>query len=232
MASTISGLVGTTYSSTSFVDSVLGTSSGSGTSGTGGLVDYALIKSGAYKKLMSAYYAQESTSTNAAEQKRTLTTTQSASQDLAKSTNKLMKSDYTEDNRKNLLSTFKDWVDDYNALIESTDDVEDTATLRQVLWMTQQTSANEGLLGQMGITVNADNTLSIDEDKFNEAKMTTMKTLFVGAGSYGSQITAKAAASYAAATSALNESSSASAYTRTGSAYTGLNTSSIIDSIT
>ena len=204
--STISGLVGTTSTSTSIVDSLIGSSSSSSAS----VVDYNLIKNGAYGKLMKAYYAEQSSATSK-EEETSLKTTKSASEDLAKSTSALMKSSFEDDDREKLLESLKSWVEDYNSVVESTDDVDDTSTLRQVLWMTQNTEANEGLLGKIGITVKADNTLSIDEDKFNEADLSTAKTLFSGTGSYGSQIVKYATGTYSAASSALNNISSESA---------------------
>ncbi len=233
--STISSLVGSGGTS-SFIDSMLSTSSttsSSSTTSTGGLVDYALIKSGAYKKLMSAYYAEQSSSgSSSTDSETTLKTTQNSAKDLAKSASALQKSSsYTEDNREELLKSLKSFVEDYNSLIESTDDLNDTSSLRNVLWLTQQTSANENLLNEIGISINSDNTLEIDEDTFNNANLSTMKSLFTGSSSYASQVVTKAAAVYSAASSALNSTGTGSAYTSSGK-YASLTTGSIIDSIT
>ncbi|MCR4842170.1 MAG: hypothetical protein K5840_02785 [Eubacterium sp.] len=229
--STISGLVGTYSSSSSFVDSVLGSTSSS-SSGTS-LVDYNMIKSGAYKKLMQAYYSQESSETNEDEEK-SLTLAKSSAEDLATSTADVMKSGFDESDREDLLESLKSWVDDYNSVIESTDDINDTSTLRQVLWMTQMTEANEGLLSDIGITVNSDNTLSIDEDAFAEADLTTVNSLFDrnSSSSYGSKIVSYAASTYSAASNSLSSSSTASAYTSTGSyRSSSLDYSSLFDSL-
>lgn len=231
--STISSIVGSGGTS-SFIDSMLGSSSTSSTSSTssGGLVDYALIKSGAYKKLMSAYYAEQSSDESSTDSETTLKTTQSSAKDLAKSATVLQKADYSsEDNREDLLEAVKAYVEDYNSLIESTDDLNDTTALRNVLWLTQQTSSNENLLSEIGITINSDNTLSLDEETFNSANLTTMKTLFSGSSSYASQVVTKAAAVYSATASALNSTTTGSAYTSSGT-YTSLSTGSIIDSLT
>ncbi len=231
--STISSLVGST-ASTSIVDTLMGTSSS--TSSTGGLAQYALIKSGAYKKLMTAYYAEESSSGKKANQttkesQNALKETQSSAKSLASSASALQKADYTEDNRDKLLTALKSYVSDYNSLIESTDDVNDTTSLRNVLWITQQTSANEGLLKQIGINITKGNTLELNEDTFKTANLTDVKSLFAGNYSYGSQVITKSAAAYSAATSSLNSTTNASAYTSAGK-YTSLTSGSIWDSLT
>lgn len=231
--SAISSIVGSS-ASTSIVDSLMGTSSS--TSSTGSLAQYALIKSGAYKKLMTAYYAEESSSgskTKSTKETQTaLKSAQSAAKSLASSASALQKADYSEDNRSKLLTSLKTFVSDYNSVIESTDDIDDTAALRNVLWLTQQTSANEGLLKQIGINITTKgNTLTLDEDTFNNAKLSDVKSLFAGKGSYGSQVVTKAAATYSAVSSSLNSTNNSAAYTSTGK-YTSLASGSIWDSLT
>ena len=230
--SAISSIVGSS-ASTSIVDSLMGTSSS--TSSTGSLTQYALIKSGAYKKLMTAYYAEESSSgskTKSTKETQTaLKSAQSAAKSLASSAGALQKADYSEDNRSKLLTSLKTFVSDYNSVIESTDDIDDTAALRNVLWLTQQTSANEGLLKQIGINITKGNTLTLDEDTFNNAKLSDIKSLFAGKGSYGSQVVTKAAATYSAVSSSLKSTNNSAAYTSTGK-YTSLASGSIWDSLT
>ncbi len=245
----ITSIVGTATSnnSSSIFSSMLGnSSSGSSTSSvsslsTGGsLIDYNLLKSGAYGKLMKAYYSEQSSVTSEEQEKKTksLNVTKSASEDLAKSTSKLQKMDFDTASKDDVISALKSWSEDYNTLIESTEDVDDTSTLRQVLWMTQQTSANESLLSKAGIDVNADNTLSIDEDAlkdmsdedFNKLRG-SLKTLFSGTVSYGNQVLSKASATYSAAASVVNATSTGSAYTRQGT-YSSLMSGTIWDSVT
>lgn len=228
--STIFSITGT--SSNSFIDSCLGTSSSSSSSSTSSLIDYSLIKSGAYKKLMTAYYANEdSSSTSTAETKENLETTQSDAKTLATKSSALSKTTFSEDNRENILKNVKSYVSAYNDLLSSTDDVDDTSVLRNTLWITQQTEANESLLSEVGITIGENNELEVDEDTLNSASLTTLQSLFTGSNSYLSYVTTKSAQTYAAAASALNNTGSGSAYTSSGS-YSSLTTGSIIDSIT
>jgi len=58
--------------------------------------------------------------------------------------------------------------------------------------MISLTSAYEKQLEKIGITVNKDDTLSIDKDTFLEADMTKVKNLFNGTGSYGYNVGVKA----------------------------------------
>ncbi len=230
--STISGLVGSYSSTSSFASSILGTSSSSSTSGSS-LIDYAMIKNGAYGKLMSAYYSEQA-SESSKDQKTSLTLTKSSAEDLASSTASLMKSDFSEDKRDSLVESLKSWAEDYNELIESSDDIDDTSTLRQVLWMTQLTDSNSGLLSSVGINVDSDNKISIDEEKLKSADLTTLKDIFDRTDnySYGSQLVTKAAAAYSASSSSLSNISSGSAYTSSGKYSSTLDYSSLFNSVT
>jgi hypothetical protein len=58
--------------------------------------------------------------------------------------------------------------------------------------MVSQTATNENLLGKIGITIGSDNKLSVDEETFKAADMSTVKSLMTGTGSYASNIGTKA----------------------------------------
>ena len=232
--SIVSSLVNNTNNSnSSFFSSMLGSTSKSSSLS---LSDYAMIKNGTYHKLMKAYYAEEETSSStlSEEDEKSYTVAKNAAKDLAKSTASLMSADYTEDNREELLKSFKSWVEDYNSVVESSDDIDSTSALRQVLWMTQSTSANQNLLSKIGITVNSDNTLSIDEDEFKNADLNTMKTLFDRnqTSSYGNNVISKAAATYNAAAAVTSGTTSGSAYTRSAQYANTLNVDSLFNTVT
>ena len=229
--SNIFGITGT--SGNSFIEQCLGNSSSSSSSSTSNLMDYSLIQSGAYKKLMTAYYESEagSSSSSSTDTDKTLSQVQTDAQTLAKKASTLSKTSFTEDNRETILKNVKAYVESYNDMIDVSDDVNNTSVLRSTLLITKQTAANENLLSQVGITIGKDNKLEIDEDTLNEASLSTLKTLFSGTGSYASYITTKSAQVYATAANALNSNGTGSAYTSSGS-YTALSTGSIIDSLT
>ena len=58
--------------------------------------------------------------------------------------------------------------------------------------MVNATKANENMLSKVGITINEDNSLSLDKDTFNKANETTVKTLFNSTGSYAYNVSASA----------------------------------------
>ena len=118
-------------------------------------------------------------------------------------------------------------VEAYNGMVKSSTSSEDHAVLRQTLRMIQATGSNSSLLGKIGISMNADNTLSIDEEKFKEADMNVVKSLFNGSGSYGSQIQSAASSIYLNVNDSLGNSNSYTAAGTWGS-YTSGN---ILDSL-
>lgn len=105
------------------------------------------------------------------------------------------------------------FVTDYNSAIESTADSNTSSIANRSLGLITATSANEKLLEKVGITVNEDYTLSIDEDTFKKADMNTVKTLFSGNGSYAYRVSAQASLINFAAD---NEASKANTYTFDG----------------
>ncbi|MCM1135532.1 MAG: hypothetical protein NC400_08150 [Clostridium sp.] len=84
------------------------------------------------------------------------------------------------------------FVDDYNTAIKQASSAESTSIQYKAKAMAGATSANEKLLSQVGITINDDKTLSVDEKAFKAANMTTVKTLFNGNASYADRISAQA----------------------------------------
>ena len=86
----------------------------------------------------------------------------------------------------------KSFVDDYNSVINAVDDAGNDKVTNRAVSMANATGSNENLLGKMGITINEDATLSIDEKTFKAADMTTVKSLFNGTGSFGYRISAQA----------------------------------------
>ena len=85
-----------------------------------------------------------------------------------------------------------DFVDDYNSVIRQAGSAESTSIQNRVKSMTGATDANEKLLARVGISINENKTLSIDEKAFKAADMNTVKTLFSGNASYADRISAQA----------------------------------------
>lgn len=211
-------------------------SSSAGTMNFGvNLADYASIRNGSYGKLMKATYAQQKKEEKASEAKDTkqdLTALKSAGDALKSSAEALTdrklwekktiktkdketgetveKEDY---DREAINSAIKKFVEDYNAMIDKASESDTKGVLRGATRMIDSTETVSKLLGQVGIKIGADNKLSIDDEKFSEASIGTLKTLFEGSGSYADQISQKASAVSRSAKQATDTYTSEGKYT-------------------
>ncbi len=177
------------------------------------LSDYASIKNGSYGKLLKAYYAKESddsTSSSSSASKyssklgastsedtaETLAKVQSTTDSLKESADALLetgsKSVFKSEDEDAVYDAVASFVNDYNSVLKATDDVNSTSILQQTLSMVNATKANENLLNKVGITINDDNSLSLDKDTFKAANESTLKTLFNTTGSYAYSVSSSA----------------------------------------
>lgn len=185
------------------------------------LSDYASIKSGAYHKLLKAYYAkaEDSSQSTSSTKSKTPTTAKAKANELAEIDNsadslkdaadallargsksvfnKVEQTD--EDGNKTsgydtdaIYNSVNKFVNAYNDMLESADGTDNKNIYNHTVSAIRYTQSNEKSLESIGITVGSDYQLSIDEDKFKAADMSTVKSLFNTTGSYGYQISAKA----------------------------------------
>ena len=174
--------------------------SGSVSAGTSILADYASIRSGSYHKLLKAYYNKDKEAvTDAVKNSITSTATgkdstkqlarmESAGEALKESADALITQgtknvfkqetvtaeDGTTTTKYNVEEIYKRvsaFIDDYNNLVEETEDSNTSSIARVSAQMISLTNAYEKQLDKIGITVNKDDTLSIDKDAFLEADM-------------------------------------------------------------
>ena len=207
--------------------------------------DYNSIRNGSYRKLVKAYYAKESgtSSSNSTSKTESTTDKTTSSQKVNAATvrdsasnlvndvkelssDKLWKkttttdkdgvtsTDYDKDAIYKAVSSF---AKDYNSLVSASGNSSDNSVLRTSSTMVAYTKANKNLLSKVGITVGSDNKLTVDEDKFKSADMTTVKSLFTGSGSFGKMTSTSATSSYSSAVSQLAKLSSSSTYSNMGS---------------
>ena len=108
----------------------------------------------------------------------------------------------------------KDFVSAYNDTIQAAYDSKDTAVIRNTGYMTKLSDTFSRALSEVGITVNKDNTLSVDEEKLKAAKTENLQTLFNGSSSYAAIVSQKADMIDTAATNAATSANSL--YTNTG----------------
>ena len=168
------------------------------TGGTFSLGDYAAIKNGSYKKLLKAYYAKQDAEKSAvsSDAMKNSSLVKSSADALKKSANALnnealweKKEDYDRDA---ITKAVKSYVDDYNSLVKLAGNSDSKDVLRNAVWMTGMTEANDNLLSKAGITVGKGNQMELNEDVLKKADISTLKTLFTGHNSLADKIATKA----------------------------------------
>ncbi len=227
----------------SYLFSSMNTSKNSGAAGSSFLIDYAMIKSGSYGKLMKAYYAETGSNaqvkqlankSNATSQDdtETIAKVKSATDSLKESADKLLakdsKSVFAQEDMEKVYSAVDEFVKDYNSVLDTMDSVNSTSILGKARTMVQNTAVNEKLLNKVGITINEDNSLSVDKDTFMKADATTVKNLFNGTGSFAYQVSASSSMmNY----TAEKEAEKAATYTFNGTYGNTYSSGSIFDSL-
>lgn len=215
--------------------------------------DYATIRNGSYYKLMKAYYttgasdeissiAKDKTNTSTSkDDTKTIARIESASEDLKASadallengTKSLFKTERVTDKEGNVTTEYdtdkiykavSKFVDEYNSLVDEASESKTSNISGAAEHMVKMTGYNEKMLEKVGITVDEDNHLKIDEKTFKAADMTTVKGLFNERGGYGYQISAQTSMiNYYAE----NEASKSNTYTNSGTYTYNYNTGAL-----
>lgn len=136
--------------------------------------------------------SSKSSSANSTKDKdKTVTdsSTAAAANSLYKSIENLGATDMTNDNKDNVYKAFSAFVKDYNELLTNTDKSANSNVVNQASYLKTLVSGNKSALSRMGVTVNSDKSLSIDEEKFKEADMSSVRNLFDGAYSFAEKMT-------------------------------------------
>ncbi len=226
-----------------------GLSTSSSSSGVGNLnflSDYAAIKNGSYGKLMKAYYAEadgtstksqvsslvNKTNSTSKDDTKTLANVESSTDALKESSDKLLekgsKSVWAEEDMEKIYSAVSDLVKDYNSVLDTMDDVNSTSILSRAKNLTQNTAINEKLLAKVGVTINEDNSLSIDKEAFMKADLATVKSVFTGNSSFAYRVSTYASfMNYAAE----QEADKAATYTVDGTYGNTYSSGSLFDSL-
>ena len=169
------------------------------------LSEYSTIRSGAYKKLVSSYYnktnSQDKTSStskaninkNVIAQKKELTEVKDAADELYNSAGKLTATgskglfNKADSVTGDITNAVKSYIKNYNSLLDEAADTTNSKVTGKVSFMTSQTNAYKSSLEKIGITVNNDKTLSMDEKVFNNADIADVKKVFNGSSSMAYQ---------------------------------------------
>lgn len=193
--------------------------------------DYAMIKNGSYGKLMKAYYAKQDADklSQTGDSSKTLTLMRSSADSLKKSAEALgdtslyEKKKFKKKDEKTgeeteewdydwdaITKAVKNFIDDYNAVVEQAGNSETKDVLRNAAWMTGITEKAGNLLSKVGITVGKGNKLEFDEEALKKKtalgkssiefdNISTLKSLFTSHGSFADKIAQKASAISSAA---------------------------------
>lgn len=187
------------------------------------LKDYGLVKSGAYGKLMKAYYAEDKTSESASkivsEDVKKASSKNTASESYGKvaeaagsvqsSIEKIRKA--SEEDTDLLVSAVKSFVKSYNSMIEAAADkevVNDSSISSRITVLSSLSNGYTEKMDSMGLMAEKGGKIEIDEDKLKAAKASDIKDLFAEKSSYGYSVSVSAGmvqsnASYAATRSSI-----------------------------
>ncbi|MDE6213729.1 MAG: hypothetical protein K2M70_09695, partial [Lachnospiraceae bacterium] len=134
-------------------------------------------------------------------------------------------------NKDEVSKAFSTFVNDYNDLIKTTDKSSNSNVIDQAGYLKGIVSSNKSALSRIGVTVNSDKTLTIDEEKFKDADMSTVKNLFTGTYSFGEKMTDRVNQIYRYATQEDSKSNSNSSYTSSGSGIKPPSMGSMVDTV-
>lgn len=175
---------------------------------------------------------------------------QSSTDDLKESADKLLrtgvrsvfnKKDITTKDENGVESTVRDYdkdaiysavnnfVKDYNAVVKAagSDYVNNNSLNNRANNMQNATQLNSKALSEVGITINKDNTLTLDKDTFKNSDMGKVQNLFNGTGSYGYSVSSSASMINFTADNVLTK---ANTYTGTGAYNNAFNSGNLFSS--
>lgn len=203
------GLNGLGSGLTDTYSSLLGGGTGSGSSDMSSLLsDYASIKNGSYGKMMKSYYAKvdeedETSSKKNSKTKETDGASASAARKFYETASSMSGLDYSADNIDKLYDGVSAFVKDYNAMMKAASNSKNAKVQAQADALNDYTYQNYKLFAKVGITMNADRTLSIDEDTFKKVNektgattVPTLTTLFKGINSFADKAADRASKIY------------------------------------
>ncbi len=128
----------------------------------------------------------------------------------------LMEMDFDTAAREEIYGKAKDFVKQYNSVLSSANQTDNVSISQSVTWMKNDTKAHEKMLGRVGITVGTDGTLSIDEEKFNKANLSDIKSQMSDSSSIVGRTAQRAAGLYNLAANQISFSQGSLLYSSSG----------------
>lgn len=184
-----------------------------------------------YAGVGSSTSTSGTSSTKDKDKNKTVTDASSAdaASTLYKSIEKLTAMNISNSNKEEVYKAFSSFVEDYNALIKNTDKSANSNVVNQAGYLKSIVSGSRSAFSRIGVTVNSDKTLSLDEKKFKDADMSGVKNLFSGVYSTAEKMTDRVNQIYRYATQgdALNKQT----YNNGGSGINAPTMGSMVDTI-
>ena len=130
-----------------------------------------------------------------------------------------------------LVKSVQSFVSAYNDTLESVGTIEASSVQQKTQWLTQVTKQYKDELVGVGVSVDKDGRLALDEKAFREKDMTELRDFFEGTNSALGQLARKASGLAGAAE--LQATKAASAYTASGNNYptNAMNSGTLFDSL-
>ncbi len=192
------------------------------------LGQYNTIQKGAYKKLLSAYYktaSDEDTDDDkqtsikslvSSSDKSAYSKTTKYASELSLASKDLLVSQngdlYDEGNEEELATKVKSFVSSYNTVLADAKKSDSTTVRNLATGLENTTASYAKKLETIGITVNSDNTLSVDTDKLKNADKSTVKSVLGTSSGFAGSTMKLASQISSTATAAVNGFSTYSSY--------------------
>lgn len=180
--------------------------------------DFATRKSGSYRKLIKSYYSEQKKMNSEIKkakdelsafksQKNDKTTNEPVNSTLnamkkesdglktaaeALGNDDLWKAKDGEYDLEKISGAIKSFANEYNDVIEQSSKVSSKNISQTTNYMKSLTKTMSKALAKVGVNVDKDGKITVDEDAFKKADVKTLKSIFGGKASYGSQIAEKA----------------------------------------
>ena len=204
--------------------------------------DLSLMRNGVYTKMLKAYYAKQTSSTDKTSSSgknsssedylntindklsklktttsdEALSSIKSGADQMKKAADAVAGIDYDKTSGDAVYSKVKDLVNTYNSLVTQTGKSDLVSISQSRTWMVNDTKAREAQWNKIGLTIGDDQTLTIDEKKFKEASTSDIKNFLSGASGYASRLSTKANGFYQLASNQLTLNSGSSLYNKYG----------------
>ncbi|MBQ8318872.1 MAG: hypothetical protein IJX85_11060 [Lachnospiraceae bacterium] len=184
------------------------------------LGDYYAVQNGSYYKLAKQFYAKAAAEEKSGKEadEKSLEMVKTGTEDALQSLSKLMDSNLfkkveTTDesgnktmdyDKEEILDKLKSFVEDYNSMVEDAGEMDGDNALKAGVRLVDQMKVYKSALSQIGVSVESDNSLKIDEEAFKQADMTDVKSLFTGNVSMAKNIQSKMMQMYTSINTDLN----------------------------